>query len=333
MEKATRYTLTKGLVIGKFAPLHKGHQYVIERARKTCDLVYVLIYDSREVTDIPLYIRADWIRHLYPDVIVIEGWGGPTECGRTSRVMRLQEEYVKKVLPDTITHFFSSEWYGEHMSRSLGAENVVVDIERKKYPCSGTRIRENPHKYKHFLHPYVYKEYVQKIVFLGAESTGKSTLTTALAQEFHTPAVEEVGRVFWLEHKDANGKLTQKQLIQLAQEHIQVEDRLQEQAKKYLFVDTNAITTKLFCDFYHGKSSAELQKMARLSHARYDYWFVCETDIPYVDDGTRSGARHRIQFQKKILHDLQMRGIKYTLLSGSLQERMDKVKTILNAAS
>ena len=58
-----------GLFLGKFAPLHKGHQYVIETALKEVEDLVVVIYGSPEVTDTPLNVRADWIRKLYPKVI------------------------------------------------------------------------------------------------------------------------------------------------------------------------------------------------------------------------------------------------------------------------
>lgn len=54
-----------GLTLGKFAPLHKGHQYMIETALQEMDEVYVLIYDT-PVIPIPLSIRAGWIREMYP---------------------------------------------------------------------------------------------------------------------------------------------------------------------------------------------------------------------------------------------------------------------------
>lgn len=56
-----------GFTIGKFAPLHKGHQYLIETALKEMDKFYVIIYET-EVIKIPIQTRADGIRKLYPNV-------------------------------------------------------------------------------------------------------------------------------------------------------------------------------------------------------------------------------------------------------------------------
>ena len=322
--------VTKGLVLGKFAPLHKGHQYLIETALSQVDQLYVVIYNCPEVIAIPLHVRADWIRYLYPSVVVIEAWDGPKEEGHSDTIKKIQEEYLLKVVPQPITHFFSSEWYGSHVSKAFGAKNVTVDMKRKTFPISGTMIRSNPHKYSHMLDPYVYKDFIEKIVYLGAESTGKSTLTQYSAQKLHTTFMKEHGRDYWNSHKDIDGKLTPLQLVELAKEHSALEEKVAMHARRYLCVDTNALTTELFSRFYHGYAHPELERMARLAQEKYTYWIVCDTDIPYEDDGTRNGARHRKKFQKLIIQDLQARGIQYHIVSGSLKQRFAEVKNIIH---
>ena len=59
-----------GFTIGKFAPLHKGHQYLIEKGLKEMDKFYVIIYETK-VTPIPIETRANWIKQIYPDVNII----------------------------------------------------------------------------------------------------------------------------------------------------------------------------------------------------------------------------------------------------------------------
>ncbi len=149
-----------GLVLGKFAPLHKGHQYLIETALSQMDKTYVMIYDRPEVIDIPLKTRANWIRKIYPKAHVLEAPSGPPDSKGDPQIMRQHEEFIRANLPEPITHFFSSEWYGDYISKALGAENILVDMDRKKFPISGTMVRSDPHKYKNFLHPFVYKDFV-----------------------------------------------------------------------------------------------------------------------------------------------------------------------------
>jgi len=150
--------MTRGLVLGKFAPLHRGHQLLIETALRQCDEVVVLVYDAREVTAVPLAVRAGWVRTLYPAARVVEGVNGPSATGRDPAIMRLQEQYILSVVPQPITHFFSSEWYGAHVSEALGAIDVRVDEARAAAPISATQIRADPARFRDFLDPLVYAD-------------------------------------------------------------------------------------------------------------------------------------------------------------------------------
>jgi hypothetical protein len=103
----------RGLTLGKFAPCHKGHQFLIETALSQMDEVIIIIYDARETTSVPLNIRTGWIRRLYPKVQVIKAWDGPTEVGDTPEIKKKHENYILNRLKlQGITHFYSSEFYG-----------------------------------------------------------------------------------------------------------------------------------------------------------------------------------------------------------------------------
>ena len=54
-----------GLVVGKFAPPHKGHQLLIDTALEACDLVIVLVYGNPDFPEMPVHARADWIRAAF----------------------------------------------------------------------------------------------------------------------------------------------------------------------------------------------------------------------------------------------------------------------------
>jgi NadR type nicotinamide-nucleotide adenylyltransferase len=260
---------------------------------------------------------------------VLEGWGAPSDAGDDPLTMRRQEEYIRSVVPEPITHFFSSEWYGAHVSQALGARDVRVDADRRQVPVSATQVRADPYGYRALVHPRVYRDLVKKVVLLGAESTGKTTLAETLAREFHTVWMPEYGREHWERHRDARGKLSLQQLVDLAREHLCREDQRILESDRFLFVDTNAVTTAMFSRFYHGAVHPELMSLARQAETRYDYVFVCADDFPYHEDGTRSGAEHRTRFQQQILADLNRRGLAYSLLEGPLEARIDSVRKAL----
>lgn len=319
-----------GLTLGKFAPLHKGHQLVLETALAEMDEVSVIIYDAPEVTPIPLNVRSNWIKHLYPQIKVIEAWGGPTGIGDTADIKNQHEKYVIENLKVSgITHFYSSEFYGEHMSIALGAVNRLVNPLRDIIPISGSKIRGNPFTYREYVSSTVYKDLITNVVFLGAPSTGKTTLAGKLADEYQTVWMPEYGREYW-EKNQVNRKLSPDQLVEIAEEHLQRENKLIDQANQYLFTDTNATTTFMFSHYYHQSASERLTELANLAQSRYDLVFLCDADIPYDDTWDRSGDVNRKTFQKQIIGNLLSRKIPFIPLTGSLDTRIAKVKNFLN---
>lgn len=319
-----------GLTLGKFAPFHKGHQFVIETALAEMDEVSVIIYDAPETTSIPLNIRSNWIRKLYPQVKVIEAWDGPTEVGDTPEIKRKHENYILEQLKITgITHFYSSEFYGEHMSVALSAVNRLINPSRDIVPISGMKIRENPYAYREYISSTVYQDLITNVVFLGAPSTGKTTIASNLAAAYNTIWMPEYGREYWENHQ-VDRKLSLDQLVIIAEEHLERENKLLYQANQYLFTDTNAITTFMFSMYYHQCVHPRLAELASLAQARYDLVFLCDTDIPHEDTWDRSGDVRRKTFQKQIIGDLLVRKIPFIILSGDVEARVAKVKKVLS---
>ncbi|PLT48018.1 Nicotinamide-nucleotide adenylyltransferase, NadR family [Paenibacillus pasadenensis] len=319
-----------GLTLGKFAPLHKGHQYMIETALREVDELIVVIYETT-VTPIPLQVRAGWIRKLYPSVRVVEAWDGPDGYSDDREHEIREEQYILGLLKgEQVTNFYSSEFYGKHMSLALGAVDRRVDEARGQVPVSATMVRSDPYRYRHFVSDLVYRDLIVKVVFVGAMSTGKSTLTEALAKRHGTAFASEYGRDYWTEHQ-VDRRIGLEAFDEIAAGHIEREEQALLEANRYLFVDTNAITTYMFALDYHGRAPELLTRIALENAQRYDLFFLCDDDIPYDDTWDRSGDQKRHVFHKQIIGDLKERRIPYITLRGTLEERMRTVDEVLEA--
>ena len=320
---------THGLTLGKYAPLHKGHQLVIDTMIKEMDEVSVIIYDAPETTSTPLGIRINWLKTLYPQINLIEAWDGPTEVGYTTTIQQQHEDYILNTLQVSgITHFYSSEPYGHHMSQALGAVNRQIDLARQQVPISATAVRQNHYQQRHYLDPLVYRDLIIHVVFLGAPSSGKTTLAERMAQEYGTVWMPEYGRTYWETHQIGR-RLTPNQLLEIAEGHLEREEDLLREANRYLFTDTNALTTYMFSQAYHSTAVPQLTQLAIQAQSRYDLTFLCDIDIPYDNTWDRSGDTQRQIFQKQIRGDLQQRRLPYFTLSGDLDTRVAKVKAVL----
>jgi len=144
-----------GFTIGKFAPLHKGHQLVIETALKEMDEVYCVIYDT-DIIDIDVTQRAMWIEKLYPNVHIIYAYDSPKQYGLDETSVNIQMKYLSNLIKDIpVTHFYSSELYGEKVSDYLKIKNRIVDLEKKSIPVNATIIRNNSEQNKEFIEEFV----------------------------------------------------------------------------------------------------------------------------------------------------------------------------------
>lgn len=145
-----------GFTIGKFAPLHKGHQLLIETAIKEMDEVYCVIYDT-DAIEISVKQRAEWIKQLYPKVHIIFAYDSPKQYGLDDESVNIQMKYLSKLIKGIpVTHFYSSELYGEKVANYLNIENRIIDLERKIIPINATEIRDNYEKNEKYLEKFIF---------------------------------------------------------------------------------------------------------------------------------------------------------------------------------
>lgn len=132
-----------GFTIGKFSPLHKGHQYLIETALSEMDKLVVVVYDT-DNTSISTEKRAMWVKKLYPNVETRIAHNPPSQYGLDDKSVKIQMDYLNNIIKDIdATHFYSSEPYGEKVANYLNIVDRRVDPLREKYPISGSDIRLN----------------------------------------------------------------------------------------------------------------------------------------------------------------------------------------------
>ena len=147
-----------GFTIGKFAPLHKGHQYLIETALKEMDKFYIVIYET-DVINIPIQTRANWIKKLYPQVEILYAYHPPKQYGLDEKSVKIQMDYLLPIIQKlNCTHFYSSEKYGEKVAKYLNIIDRRVDEKREIIPIRATNIRENLEKNKEKIEDFIIKD-------------------------------------------------------------------------------------------------------------------------------------------------------------------------------
>ena len=320
--------MTRGLVCGKFMPLHRGHQSLIERAFGEVDELTVAVYDSAPAGSyprMPVELRTRWLRDLYPGLAAVVPLDDPLRDDPLLAVQpRSAPVYAAQLGPlGPFDRVYSSETRYEDFARKLGAELVVVDA----VPISGTQIREDVYRHRAWLDPRVYASLVEKVVFVGTESTGKTTLAQTLAERLETLWAREYGRELWIER---DGALSFADYLLIARTQHEREEALRPDARRVLFCDTNAWTTLHWSLRGYGCADARLWELADATMADYR-WFLCADDFSWIQDGWRDmpgGEAHR--FQLRLQSDLDARGVSYAVLAGPLEQRVERVLRTLS---
>ena len=312
--------MIKGLVLGKFMPLHKGHLALIHFAAKHCDdLTVLLCHHAAE--PIAGSQRLEWLKAELANekrISIITLEYNPKQLTDTSDAdpvhAKAWAEKVGTMLPK-VDVFFSSEAYGDAFAAHLGAAHKVFDEARNIVPVSASLIRQKPLTYWDYLPPAVQPFFVQKIAVLGSESTGKSTLTERLACRYNTGFVPEMARAV-IEHTAA---CTGGDLRKIAFAHATEMVKQMAKAAKLLFIDTDVNITKSYSRFLFGNELV-LPQWIEDANKCHLYLFL-KTDCPYVQDGTRLPAAEREALSKSHLDQLNKASLSFKIVTGDWNER------------
>ncbi len=126
---------------------------------------------------------------------------------------------------------------------------------------------------------------MKKIVAIGPESTGKSTLSASLSKHFSAPWCPEYAREFLLQ----NGKdYTYEDLLSIAKGQVKLEDHILQNYRgnaAYYFIDTDLYVLKVWSEYVFGKCHPFI--LEQIALRKYDFYLLCNTDLPWVEDELR----------------------------------------------
>jgi HTH-type transcriptional repressor of NAD biosynthesis genes len=317
-----------GLVFGKFLPLHKGHLALIDFASKRCDILYIILcYTDRE--SIPGKTREQWIKHetmVYTHARTISFMYDEKVLPNTSVPSRtaslMWADAFKSIVPD-VSRVFTSEAYGAFVAAYMNVEHLVFDEARQSVPVSASQIRSNPFQYWNYIASSARSYFVKKVALVGSESTGKSTLTKALANFFQTSYVPEMARGIIEKTEDC----TYHHLVEIAERHASEIIKSVEHANKLLFVDTELLITRSYSSYLF-KMPLVVDHWIEEAN-RCDLYLFLEPDCPYVQDGTRLSATERIKLSVHHKRIFQEANIDLKFINGSWQQRREMAFTLI----
>lgn len=154
-----------------------------------------------------------------------------------------------------------------------------------------------------------------RIAITGPESSGKTTLTKALAEALGWRSAPEYAREYL---EITNGTYGFDDLEKIAEGHF---DRIKNGARD-IIVDTDFIVMKVWSDVRFGKTAEKIKKL--IEQDLFDLHIVCMPDIPWEPDPLRENPTDRDVLLKLYIEELEASNKKWISVSGSHEERLTK---------
>ncbi|MCX5156217.1 AAA family ATPase [Streptomyces sp. NBC_00291] len=328
-----------GLVLGKFYPPHTGHHHLVRTAQDQCERLTVLVC-AASVESVPLADRVAWMREAHPGAHVVGAVDDIPVDLHDPAIWDAHMAIFRAAAPGRVDAVFTSEAYGTELARRFGAQEVCVDPDRSLFPVSGTAVRADPAACWEFLGPAVRAALTRRVVVLGAESTGTTTLSRDLAAHYRrrggvwakTGWVAEYGRRY-SEEKLAAARSTDPAAswseVSFASEEFPViarrQDAEEEQAARLgspvLFCDTDSFATGIWHERYMGGRNEEVEEIA--SRTRRDlYLLTDDVGVPFEDDGLRDGPQLRPWMTGRFREELTDTRRRFLLMGGDREARL-----------
>jgi HTH-type transcriptional repressor of NAD biosynthesis genes len=323
------------VVAMKAWPFHRGHNALIEHALDAAEHVSILVIGS--IGEEPDYrIRAGWIVetfkdrnvHVYPcaNIYTDDMSSDPATAEEASRFWAV---YTKQILandlPDVVV---SSEEYGIRWAKHMGIAHIMHDANRTFYMTSGTEIRRDPFLHWDMIMEKARPHYLRKVAIVGAESSGKTTLSKNLARRYGTQFAPEYGRIYDEQTRGKNEEVNKYHERIIFADILNVQPMLnreaEENARHVVFYDTDLLTTSIWFENWQGTED-KLHEHIVSDALDEEHDLVLIQDLaPFIDDGLRGHKHEREAFLKNLEQLERTFNDNVVKLTGSWQERESK---------
>jgi len=165
-----------------------------------------------------------------------------------------------------------------------------------------------------------------KIVIIGPESTGKTTLCRKLAEHYNTVFLEEYAREYV---EKLEGRYCYKDLEKIASKILSLEDEIEQKADKYYFVDTSVIVMKVWFEVVYNKIPDWFEHKIKDYFA--DLYLLTKVDIPWEYDPVREyPGEMRYKLFDIYMENLKKNNLNFGIVEGKGNQRTENAIEIVN---
>lgn len=270
-------------------PLHTGHELMLDFGAAMMDEFHIIV-SGRNTDVIPVIVRYFAVKakfkndghvtvHLHIDYVPEPEYdenGTAIDESFWNTWINIFKTYVPNV-----THFVSSDMYGQEAAKRLGIDWLPVDPNREMINISGTTIRNDLSGFWDYVAPTMKPNLIKKVAVMGPESVGKTTFVESLTD---CSQVIEYGRII---SEVEDNKLTEYDFDIIHKGQTTLIQHAVDAAKHRVVVsDTEAYTTYLFGKYYLDVELMDVWEYAQYEQD-FDLYILFAPNVPWVNDGTR----------------------------------------------
>ncbi|HEL2575111.1 TPA: AAA family ATPase [Streptococcus suis] len=287
---------TVAVIFGTFAPMHKGHIDLIQRAKRACDRAVVIVSgyenDRGDKIGLGLQKRFRYIRETFNDeslisVYKLDETGMPPYPEGWTPWLEALQQLVQAGEDEELVFYVSEKEY----SAELEERGFRASFTERNFGISATLIRENPAKHWNLIAKPFRRHFSKNVLVVGSASNGKTTLVKDLGRYYSCPVSLEYARYYQKRYNVRDDELTGKDYnYLLTGQYRQTSDLIDSDTNRGLVIaDTNATVTEAYYNYYIGESSSSFHSLCA-DTVKNEKWDLIIFVLPtgnYVDDGFR----------------------------------------------
>lgn len=284
------------VIFGTFAPMHKGHIDLIQRAKRECSRAVVIVSgyeeDRGHQIGLGLQKRFRYIRETFNDEPLISVYKlDETGLPPMPEGWDVWLEQLQAMIPlgdnESLLFYTSEQEYKEELEK----RQLAVSYGHRNFGISATLIRENPAKYWNFIAKPFRRHFSKNVLVVGSASNGKTTLVKDLGRYYSCPVSLEYSRHYQAKYNVRDDELTGKDYnYLLTGQYRQTSNMIDSSNNRGLIIaDTNSTVTQAYYDYYIGRSSSSFHSLCAdtVKNEKWDLIIFVLPTGDYVDDGYR----------------------------------------------
>lgn len=290
--------MSKAVVFGTFAPMHRGHIDLIQRAKRTHDSVIVIVsgteFDRGALIGLTLQKRFRYIRETFRDDKLVEVYKLdeshiPSMPDGWAVWLKMLHQVSNTTKDDDLVFYVSEQEYRDELEQ----RGYKSHFTERNFGISATLIRKNPEKYWNAIARPFRRHFSKNVLIVGSASNGKTTLAMDLGRYYSSPVSFEYSRHYQSKYNINDNELDQKDFTNiLTGQYKQTQNHIEGNENRGLVIaDTNSTVTKAYYDYFiNTEDDAPFNELFKLTVAN-EKWDLIIFILPtgeYVNDGYRN---------------------------------------------